>query len=193
MLPFVSGVEQFLEAKSVMEEVQEALVSEGHAVAESIPVGIMIEVPAAAVIADLLAQEADFFSIGSNDLIQYLLAVDRANDAVAHLYEPLHPAVLRVLRDLVAMARDGGVPMSMCGEMASDPLTAMMLLGFGLEELSMNAVAIPLIKNVIRKVKQADAEWILKRALRFRTAREVEEFALEQQMSLFPEGFLARD
>ena len=193
MLPFVSGVEQFLEAKAVISEVHEELVSEGHAVAESIPVGVMIEVPGAAVIADLLAQEADFFSIGSNDLIQYLLAVDRTNDAVAHLYEPLHPAVLRVLRDLMAMARDQDVPVSMCGEMASDPLTAMMLLGFGIEELSMNAVAIPLIKNVIRKVKQADTEWILKRALQLRTAREVEEFALEQQMSLFPEGFLVHE
>jgi len=91
------------------------------------------------------------------------------------------------------MARDGGVPVSMCGEMASDPLTAMMLLGFGIEELSMNAVAIPLIKNVIRKVKHADTEWILKRALQLRTAREVEEFALEQQIALFPEGFLAHD
>ena len=193
MLPFVSGVEQFLEAKSVIAEVREDLVSEGHAIADSIPVGVMIEVPGAAVIADLLAQEADFFSIGSNDLIQYLLAVDRTNDAVAHLYEPLHPAVLRVLRDLMTMARDGGVPVSMCGEMASDPLTAMVLLGFGMEELSMNAVAIPLIKNVIRKVKQADTEWILQRALQLRTAREVEEFMLEQQMSLFPEGFLVHD
>jgi phosphotransferase system enzyme I (PtsI) len=192
MLPFVSGVEQFLEAKSVIDEVHEALVAEGHAVADSIPVGIMIEVPAAAVIADLLAQEADFFSIGSNDLIQYLLAVDRTNDSVAHLYEPLHPAVLRVLRDLMTMAREGGVPVTMCGEMASDPLTAMMLLGFGMDQLSMNAVAIPLIKNVIRKVKQVDTEWILKRALQLRTAREVEEFALEQQMALFPEGFLIR-
>ncbi len=193
MLPFVSGVEQFLEAKSVIAEVHEALVSEGHAVADSIPVGIMIEVPGAAVIADLLGQEADFFSIGSNDLIQYLLAVDRTNDAVAHLYEPLHPAVLRVLRSLLKMAQDQDVPVSMCGEMASDPLTAMMLLGFGMEELSMSAVAIPLVKNVIRKVKQADTEWILKRALQLRTAREVEEFALEQQMALFPEGFLVRD
>ncbi len=193
MLPFVSGVEQFLEAKSVIAEVHEALVSEGHAVADSIPVGIMIEVPGAAVIADLLGQEADFFSIGSNDLIQYLLAVDRTNDAVAHLYEPLHPAVLRVLRSLLTMARDQDVPVSMCGEMASDPLTAMMLLGFGMEELSMSAVAIPLVKNVIRKVKQADTEWILKRALQLRTAREVEEFALEQQMALFPEGFLVHD
>ena len=190
MLPFVSGVEEFLEAKSVIAEVHAALVSEGHAVADSTPIGIMIEVPAAAVIADLLGQEADFFSIGSNDLIQYMLAVDRTNDAVAHLYEPLHPAILRVLRNLMIMAREQNVPVSMCGEMASDPLTAMMLLGFGIEELSMNAVAIPLIKNVIRKVKQADTEWILKRALQLRTAREVEEFALEQQMSLFPEGFL---
>ncbi len=193
MLPFVSGVEEFLEAKSVIAEVREDLVLEGHAFADSIPVGVMIEVPGAAVIADLLAQEADFFSIGSNDLIQYLLAVDRTNDAVAHLYEPLHPAVLRVLRDLMTMARDGGVPVSMCGEMASDPLTAMVLLGFGMEELSMNAVAIPLIKNVIRKVKQADTEWILQRALQLRTAREVEEFMLEQQVALFPEGFLGHD
>jgi phosphotransferase system enzyme I (PtsI) len=193
LLPFVSGVEQFRQARAVIAEVRDTLVSEGHAVAASIPVGAMIEIPGAAVIADLLAQEADFFSIGSNDLIQYLLAVDRANDAVAHLYEPLHPAVLRVLESLMAMAREYDVPVTMCGEMAADPLTAMMLLGFGMEELSMNAVAIPLIKNVIRKVKRSDAEWILKRALQLRTAREVEEFTFEQQMSLFPEGFLVRD
>jgi phosphotransferase system enzyme I (PtsI) len=193
LLPFVSGVEQFRQARAVIAEVRDSLVSEGHAVADSIPVGAMIEIPGAAVIADLLAQEADYFSIGSNDLIQYLLAVDRTNDAVAHLYEPLHPAVLRVLQSLMAMAREYDVPVTMCGEMAADPLTAMMLLGLGIEELSMNAVAIPLIKNVIRRVKRADAEWILKRALQLRTAREVEEFTFEQQMSLFPEGFLVRE
>lgn len=193
MLPFVSGLEELREAKLIIGEVREKLRREGHRVADEIPVGVMVEVPAAAVIADLLATEADFFAIGSNDLIQYLLAVDRTNDSVAHLYEPLHPAVLRVLRDLVEVVREHDIPVSMCGEMAADPLLAMVLIAFGFEELSMNAVAIPLIKTVVRRVRKGDAERILQRALELHTAREVEEFALEQLMTLFPDGFLVRE
>ena len=193
MLPFVSGMEELREAQLTIEQVRDDLVSEGQPIAERTPVGVMVEVPGAAVIADHLAAEVEFFAIGSNDLIQYLLAVDRTNDAVAHLYEPLHPAVLRVLRDVVGAARQQGIPVSMCGEMAADPLTAMVLLGFGIDELSMNAVAIPLIKNVVRKVKRSEAERILGHALELKTAREVEEFCLEQLMVLFPDGFLVRN
>lgn len=193
MLPFVSGLDELREARLIIGEVTDRLRREGHEVAEEIPVGVMVEVPAAALIADLLAAEADFFAIGSNDLIQYLLAVDRTNESVAHLYEPLHPAVLRVLRDLVEVAREHDIPLSMCGEMAADPLLAMVLIAFGLEELSMNAVAIPLIKTVVRRVERSAAERMLERALELRTAREVEEFALEQLMTLFPDGFLVRE
>ncbi|MFQ5744521.1 MAG: phosphoenolpyruvate--protein phosphotransferase [Acidobacteriota bacterium] len=192
MLPFVSGVEELRQAKLLIEELREALEAEGSPVASSIPLGVMVEVPGAALIADLLASEVEFFTIGSNDLIQYLLAVDRTNDAVAHLYQPLHPAVLRLLRDLVEVAKDHETTISMCGEMAADPLNALVLLGFGINELSMNVVAIPLIKSVIRRVKRSEAERILQHALQLKTAQEVEEFVFEQLMALFPDGFMGR-
>ena len=156
-------------------------------VADSIPVGVMLEVPAAALTVDLLAADADFFAIGSNDLIQYMLAVDRADDAVAHLYEPLHPAVLRVLQQIVSVARDKAIAVSMCGEMAAEPLTAMMLLGFGVEQLSMNAVAIPMIKSLVRRLNRADAEQILEECLQMATAREIEEFAVQRLKAVYPD------
>ena len=193
MLPFVSGVEELREARQLIAQVHEELIDDGHEVADSVPVGVMLEVPAAALTVDLLAGDADFFAIGSNDLIQYMLAVDRADDAVAHLYEPLHPAVLRVLRQIVSVARDKAIPVSMCGEMAAEPLTAMMLLGFGVEQLSMNAVAIPMIKGVIRRLSRADAEETLEECLQMATAREIEEFALQRLKAVYPDLGVSKD
>ena len=140
----------------------------------------MLEVPAAAMIVDLLAAEADFFAIGSNDLIQYMLAVDRANDAVAHLYEPLHPAVIRILWHIVEAARKKEIPVSMCGEMAAEPLTVLILLGLGIGQLSMSPSAIPLIKNVVRRLSRQKAKEMLERALELETASAIEELALPQ-------------
>ena len=187
LLPFVSTIDEVRESLGLIGEVRDQLVAEGHGVVESIPVGVMLEVPAAALIVDLLADEVDFLAIGSNDLIQYMLAVDRANDAVAHLYEPLHPAVLRVLRRIVSVAQERGIPVSMCGEMAAEPLTALVLVGFGIDQLSMNSVAIPLIKDVIRRLRREDAEQILGRAMELKTAQEIEDLVLEEFMSTFPD------
>jgi len=180
MLPFVSGVEELRETRSLIDEARRQLVDRGHEVADVVPVGVMLEVPAAAMIVDLLADEADFFAIGSNDLIQYMLAVDRSNDAVAHLYEPLHPAVIRILRHIVEAARQKGIPVSMCGEMAAEPLTVLILLGLGISELSMNPSAIPVIKNVLRRLSRDKAKEVLESALELETASAIEDLALPE-------------
>lgn len=187
MLPFVSGVEELREARALIDESIEQLLAEGREVADDVPVGAMIEVPAAAIATDLIAAEADFLAIGSNDLIQYLLAVDRANDAVAHMYEPLHPSVLRVLRNVVDTASDRGIPLSMCGEMAAEPLSVLILVGFGIQEFSMSSSAIPLIKNVVRHLNRDKARSILERALELETAGEIEALALPELLAAFPD------
>jgi phosphotransferase system enzyme I (PtsI) len=139
----------------------------------------MIEVPSAAITADLLAGEADFFSIGTNDLIQYSLAVDRTDDRVSKLYEPLHPAILRMVRLVGRAGRHGGIPVAVCGEMAADPVLLTLLVGLGLREFSMAPTAIPLAKRVLRGLKVADARIAAGRALRARTTAEVERCLME--------------
>jgi phosphotransferase system enzyme I (PtsI) len=190
VLPFVTELDEVLEARSRIEEIAADLRQEGIACRDRVPVGPMLEIPAATLIVDRLAEHVDFFSIGTNDLIQYLLAVDRANDAVAHLYEPLHPGVLRILESVIREARAYEVPVSLCGEVASDPLTAMVLIGLGIDELSMAPVSIPVIKSLVRCLPATEAREIARRALEMRTAREVEEFALNELMAHFPDGFL---
>jgi phosphotransferase system enzyme I (PtsI) len=187
MLPFVSGLEELREARALIDETRDQLVAEGYAVADEIPVGAMLEVPAAAMAVDLLAAEVDFFAIGSNDLIQYLLAVDRANDSVAHLYEPLHPAVLRILRHIVDTTRAKNIPVSMCGEMAAEPLSVLILLGFGIDQLSMSPGAIPLIKNVVRNLDRSEARELLDCAFELGTAGEIEALALPRLLAAFPD------
>lgn len=155
MFPLISGLGEVRQVKQIVQECREALIAEGHAIAERVPLGIMIELPSAAMIADLLAREVDFFAIGTNDLIQYTLAIDRGNEHVAHLYRPLHPALLRMLRMIVQGARDAEIPVSMCGEMAGEAFYAPILVALGLDELSMNAVSIPLVKSVIRALDRA--------------------------------------
>ena len=134
----------------------------------------MFEVPSAAATADLLAGEADFFSIGTNDLIQYCLAVDRTDDRVSMLYQPLHPAILRTLRLVARAGRRGRIPVAVCGEMASDPMLLALLVGLGLREFSMAPIALPLAKQVLRSLRVADARIAARRALAARTIEEVE-------------------
>jgi phosphoenolpyruvate-protein phosphotransferase (PTS system enzyme I) len=173
MFPFVSGLEELRAARAAVERAAASLGVRGIFV-PTVPIGVMIEVPSAAITADILADEADFFSLGTNDLIQYALAVDRTDDRVSRLYEPLHPAILRLLRLVARAGRRRGLPVSVCGEMASDPVLLTLLVGLGLTDFSMAPNAIPLAKQVLRGVRAADARQIAGRALRAPTAADVE-------------------
>jgi len=173
MFPFVTGIEELRAAKTVVAHAAEELRATGISVPD-VPIGIMIEVPSAALTIDLLAEEADFFSIGTNDLIQYCLAVDRTDDRVSRMYEPLHPAILRVLRHVARGARRRGVPVSVCGEMAADPVLLPLLAGLGLREFSMNPAAIPLAKQVVRGMRISETARLASRALKAATAADVE-------------------
>jgi phosphotransferase system enzyme I (PtsI) len=178
MFPFVSGVEELRDARAAVIRAAETLRARGVAV-PPVPVGVMIEVPSAAVTADLLADHADFFSIGTNDLIQYCLAVDRTDERVSNLYEPLHPAIVRTLRLVARAAKRRGVPVSVCGEMAADPVVLTLLVGLGLTEFSMAPTAIPLAKQALRGLSASDATSVAARALRARTATDVETLLAE--------------
>jgi phosphotransferase system enzyme I (PtsI) len=174
MFPFVSGVEELRAARAAVGRAADALRTRGCVVPD-VPVGVMIEVPSAALTADLLAAEADFFSIGTNDLIQYCLAVDRTDDRVSRLYEPFHPAIIRTLRFVARAARRRGIPVAVCGEIAADPVLLTLLVGLGLTEFSMAPTAIPLAKRAIRSLKSSDATSAARRALRARTVADVED------------------
>jgi phosphotransferase system enzyme I (PtsI) len=191
MFPLVSGVQELRQVKTLIREIRLELDAEGIAYNRELEIGIMIEVPSAAVIADLLATEADFFAIGTNDLIQYSLAIDRGNENVSYLYEPLHPAILRLVKGVIDAGKRAGIPVSMCGEMASDPIYAIVLLGLGLEIYSMNPSSIPVVKNVIRSVRQKDCKRIAEICLQKKTAQEIEEFIIESVAMRFPDGLVS--
>ncbi|ACY15289.1 phosphoenolpyruvate--protein phosphotransferase [Haliangium ochraceum] len=173
MFPMISGLDELRMARAVLDEATEELRAEGVAFDPEVEVGIMIEVPSTAMVADLLAPEVDFFSIGTNDLIQYALAVDRVNEHVSYLYQPLHPCMLRLIRMVCDAARAHDVSVSICGEMAGDPVVVPVLLGLGLRELSMNAVAIPEVKNIIRSCRQSDLDALIDGVTSLGTISEV--------------------
>ncbi len=158
MLPMISGVPEVRQARVILEEAKEELLRTGIAFDTAIELGIMIEVPSAAVIADLLAKEADFFSIGTNDLCQYVLAADRMNKQIKDLYDPYHPAVLRLIRYVIEQGHLQGIPVGMCGELAGDPQATSLLLGMGLREFSMNAPVIPAIKDILIRSSESAAK-----------------------------------
>jgi phosphotransferase system enzyme I (PtsI) len=193
MFPLVSGVQELRQVKTLVREIRMELDAENIPYNRELQIGIMIEVPSAAVIADLLATEADFFAIGTNDLIQYSLAIDRSNEKVSYLYEPLHPAILRLVKGVIDAGKRAGIPVEMCGEMAADPIAAMVLLGLGLEIFSMNPSSIPVIKNVIRSVRYKDCKRIAEIALNKKTAQEIEEFIIESVAMRFPEGLMSQN
>jgi len=187
MLPMVAAVGELREAKAQIELIRQELLREGKPVAEKIPVGIMIETPAAALAGDRLARECDFFSIGTNDLIQYSLAIDRGNRDVAYLYRPLHLGVLRLIQASVEGAKAAGIPCAMCGEMAGDPVYALVLLALGIDELSMNPADIPKVKRVIRAADVGEAKKMLEQATAFSSHDEIERYVLEYMRKHFPQ------
>ncbi len=176
MYPMISGLDELRQANKILQEAKNELKKRHVPYDRSIEVGIMIEVPSAALIADILAKEVDFFSIGTNDLIQYSLAVDRVNEKIAYLYKPAHPAVLRLIKGVIDAGHDAEIWVGMCGEMASDPPFTLLLLGMGLDEFSASSVSVPEIKKVIRSVSYAQAKLIADKALTLSTAAQIEEY-----------------
>jgi phosphoenolpyruvate-protein phosphotransferase (PTS system enzyme I) len=176
MFPMISGIEELLQAKKVVASCKRELRKEKKKFDENIKIGAMIEIPSAALTSDILAKECDFFSIGTNDLIQYSLAVDRANEKVAYLYQPAHPAVLRLIKNIVEGAHKANIWVGMCGEMSAEPALAFFLLGLGLDEFSMPPPQVLKIKELIQRVKFSDAEAAAAKAVNLSTIKEVEKY-----------------
>ncbi len=187
MYPMIAGPGELRSANIILKAVKQRLREKGIPFNENMPVGVMIEVPSAAMTADLLARECNFFSIGTNDLIQYTLAVDRSNEKMAQFYEPGHPAVLRLIRRTISAAHDANIKVSVCGEMASDPTLAVVLLGLGLDSFSMSPASIPAIKRAVRSIRFADAQELARQALRLSTGAEVEDFMISELTRLAPD------
>lgn len=173
MYPMVCCLPEVLQANALLEECRQELRKEGVACAEKLPIGVMIEIPSAALIADRIAPHVDFFSIGTNDLIQYTLAVDRVNENVAHLYMPTHVAVLKLIRQTVLAGHAQRIPVAVCGQMAAEPVFIPLLIGLGVDEFSISPPAVPVIKDVIRNLHYSDCRTLAKAALRVQTADEV--------------------
>ena len=186
MFPMISGVAELRAAKAVVDEVKLELQQEGQAFDEHVKLGIMIEMPSAALSAAFLAEECDFFSIGTNDLIQYTMAVDRVNEYVSYLYEPLHPSLLRLLGEVARAAQAAKIPVAVCGEMAGEPMIAPVLIGLGIRELSMSAVSVPEVKALIRATRTPEAEALVQRISRLGTAAEIRAMVADYVFGLTP-------
>jgi len=187
LFPLVSGKREIVEVKEHLHRTKEELRKEGRPFDEQLKLGIMIEVPSAVFIADILAKEVDFFSIGTNDLIQYSLAIDRVNEYVAHLYEPLHPGILRMVRRVVEAAHEAGIEAAMCGEMAGEPMYVPIMVGMELDELSMNALTIPRVKRMIRQSSQEHCRALIRDLLEASTASEIRHLLMEFLSDHFPD------
>ncbi len=187
IFPMISGLQELLDAKDILAQVKVDLDRDHIPYNEEIEVGIMVEIPSAVVMAEVLARHVDFFSIGTNDLIQYLLAIDRVNEHVAHMYQPFDPALIRMIGQVVAAARNEGIRVTLCGEMAGDPLCVPILLGLGLDALSMNARSIPLIKKIVRAMPMSQARDDLKAVMCLHTAGAVQQYLFERIGGMFPE------
>jgi phosphoenolpyruvate-protein phosphotransferase (PTS system enzyme I) len=192
MFPLVTSTAEFRQAKWLLNEVMEDLLEDGIPYDPKIPVGMMVEVPSAALMADAFAREVDFFSIGTNDLVQYTLAVDRTNERVAHLFNPAHPAVIKLIKDVARVGRRRNIPVSCCGESAGDLDYAMLLIGLGLRTLSANAASIPHLKRLVRSVSVEQCERIARRALSFDSDVSVAAYLRDQARRAVPEAFEGR-
>ncbi|MFT5207651.1 MAG: phosphotransferase system enzyme I (PtsI), partial [Candidatus Omnitrophota bacterium] len=182
MYPLISGLEELQAANGMLDECREELRTKGIPFDPEMEVGAMIEIPSAALTCDILAREVSFFSIGTNDLIQYALAADRVNEKIAYLYEPTHPAILRLVKSIVDAGHRNKIHVGMCGEMAGDPELTLILMGLGLDELSVSAGILPEVKAIIRGVKYSTAKKIAKKALSFSTGSEVLAYARKELM-----------
>jgi phosphotransferase system enzyme I (PtsI) len=191
MFPMVVGLEDFRRAREIVDRVRRQLRHEGVPTADRVPLGVMVETPAAVFAIDLLAREADFVSIGTNDLIQYTLAVDRGNEAIAEIYEPLHPAVLRGIRAVVEAGQRFGIRVGICGEMAGEPLYAVLLLGLGLVDFSVSPYLVPEIKTILRASTYDEAASLAQRCLGLSTPSEVRTVVTEFMSRRFPRHFAA--
>ena len=186
MYPMISGIEEVKRANQILAEVKEELHQKGTPFNENLEVGAMIEIPSAALTCESIAKEVDFFSIGTNDLIQYALAIDRVNENIAYLYQPLHPAVLQLLKKIIDGAHKAGIWVGMCGEMAGEPLFTLILLGLGLDELSMSPIAIPEIKKIIRSLALKEAKELTKKALKLSAVQEIGKLLKEKIKKILP-------
>ncbi|MFH1654067.1 MAG: phosphoenolpyruvate--protein phosphotransferase [Pseudomonadota bacterium] len=186
LLPLISNVEEVRAVKKIIAEVKNELIAQNKTFVENIPLGIMIEVPAAVFIADLLAKESDFFSIGTNDLIQYGLAIDRVNELVSYLYTPFHPSIIRMVKQVANVAKEHNIPFSLCGELAADPFFIPLLLGLGFDSLSMNPASIPFAKKIIRSIDIKKIQNVVENAMTYSTASEVEEYLKKEFESFIP-------
>ncbi len=189
MLPMISTIEELRTAKEMIAKVREELAAEGVEMAPRVPVGIMVEVPSIALIIDRVADEVDFFSIGTNDLVQYSLAVDRVNEHVAHLYQPSHPGILRLIREVIITSNKADIPVSICGEMCSEPAYILLLMGLGLRHFSLSPIAIPTVKRVIRQVTMKEAVKVADECLNSEQASESEELLSKRVKKLLPDFF----
>ncbi|MBI4335096.1 MAG: phosphoenolpyruvate--protein phosphotransferase [Candidatus Omnitrophica bacterium] len=187
MYPLISGLGELRQANVILSEVGEELRSKNIPFDENIEVGAMIEIPSAAITSDTLAKEVDFFSIGTNDLIQYSIAVDRVNEKIAYLYESTHPAILRLIKNIIDNGHKEGIWVGMCGEMAGELELVPILLGFGLDEFSMSSVLIPEVKKIIRSLTMAQAKEIAEKAITLSTGKEIEEFARAKLREILPD------
>lgn len=187
MFPMISGLDELREAKWHLEKAQALLKEEQIPFDPSVKIGAMIELPAAALSADLLSKEVDFFSVGTNDLIQYTIAIDRRNEETLPLYEPLHPAVLRLIQNVIRVAVDAGIDITVCGEMAGDPVLSILLIGMGYEQLSMSPTVIPEIKKIISSISLQDSQHLVDEIMKLSTAGEIETYIWREAMDRFPE------
>ena len=184
LLPMISSLDEIYQFKEVLAKAKNILLKEGKEFSNDVKIGMMVEIPAAVVLADVFANEVDFFSIGTNDLIQYTLAVDRANEKISHLYNHFHPAVLRFIKQIIDVGADKNVDVSMCGEMASDPVAVPLLVGMGLKHFSAVHKAIPKIKSIIRSLSLPDAQELYQKVMKLSTAEEIQSCC---------EGFYSRE
>jgi phosphotransferase system enzyme I (PtsI) len=187
MYPMIATLAELRQANQILQDVKQELDREGIPYHPQIEVGIMIEIPAAAIISDQLAKEADFFSIGTNDLIQYTMAVDRMNEKVAYLYQPFNPALLRLIQMVIQAAHREGKWVGMCGEMAGNKLALPLLLGMGLDEFSMSASSILPIRSLLQKLKKSELEQLANHVLQLETAEEIRRFVEEEMAKIDPD------